>query len=65
MAELAVPGEYIDLLVYLFEVTVSGVNAKPTGDVERVLGRAPKTFSEFAAKAAEEGAFNAKEMHRG
>lgn len=65
MAELAVPAEYIDLLVYLFKVTVSGVNAEPTGDVERVLGRPPKTFSEFAAKAAKEGAFNAKEMPRG
>jgi uncharacterized protein YbjT (DUF2867 family) len=65
MAELAVPGEYIDLLVYLFELTVSGVNAKPTGDVERVLGRAPRRFGEFASKAAAEGAFDLKEVSRG
>ena len=50
-----VPGDYIDLLAYLFEVTVSGVNAQPTGDVERVLGRPAKSFREFAARAAEEG----------
>lgn len=50
-----VPGDYIDLLAYLFEVTVSGVNAQPTADVERVLGRPAKSFREFAARAAEEG----------
>lgn len=65
MVELSVPDEYIDLLVYLFEVTVSGVNAKPTGDVERVLGREPRTFSEFATKAAAQGAFDARELSRG
>ncbi|MFK7758602.1 MAG: NAD(P)H-binding protein [Phycisphaerales bacterium] len=62
MAELAVPEDYIDLLVYLFEITVSGVNAQPTDDVERVLGRAPRAFSEFALKAASQGVFAAKEM---
>jgi uncharacterized protein YbjT (DUF2867 family) len=65
MAELSVPEEYIDLLVYLFEVTVSGVNAKPTDDVERVLGRGPRSFSEFATNAAAEGAFDAKEVSHG
>lgn len=64
MTKLAVPVEYIDLLVYLFEITVSGVNAKPTGDVERVLGRAPRSFSEFSRKAAPEIAFDAKQVSR-
>ena len=65
LLDLAVPSEYIDLLAYLFEVTRSGVNAAPTNDVERVLGRSPRTFKEFATLAAEEGAFDAKDVSRG
>ena len=52
---LDVLAEYIDLLVYLFDVTRSGVNAAPTGDVERILGRPAKSFGEFALEAASEG----------
>lgn len=58
LREQQVPDFYIDLLAYLFEITRSGVNAKPTGDVERVLGRPPRSFQEFASRAALEGAFN-------
>ncbi len=61
LGDMGTPAEYIDLLVYLFDVTRSGVNEAPTGDVERVLGRPPKSFAEFAAKAAAEGAFNMPE----
>jgi len=56
LAEAQVPEEYIGLLAYLFDVTVSGVNAAPTGDVERVLGRAPRSFRAFATRAFSEGA---------
>lgn len=62
MMNLSVPAEYIELLVYLFDITVSGVNAEPTGDVERVLGRAPRSFSEFVTNAAAEGAFDLEEV---
>ncbi|MEO1129512.1 MAG: NAD(P)H-binding protein [Planctomycetota bacterium] len=60
-----VPSSYIDLLAYLFEITISGVNAAPTGDVERVLGRPARRFSAFAAQAAAAGAFEAAEVTRG
>ena len=62
---MGVPPDYINLLVYLFDVTRSGVNASPTGDVERVLGRRPKSFAEFAAKAAAEGTLNLQESTGG
>lgn len=65
LTELNVPTEYIDLLAYLFEVTRSGINASPTNDVERVLGRPAKSFAEFAAKAAREGLLIAQEVSHG
>ncbi len=65
LAEARVPRDYIDLLAYLFELTVSGVNAEPTGDVERVLDKAPRSFGAFAARAAAEGALAAEEVSDG
>ena len=65
MTEIDVPTEYTDLLAYLFEITVSGANAEPTGDVERVLGRAPREFSAFAERAAAAGTLGLKGVSRG
>lgn len=65
LSDMHVPSEYTDLLVYLFDITRSGVNAKPTGDVERVLGRPPRSFAEFAAKAAGNGELEAMEVQNG
>jgi uncharacterized protein YbjT (DUF2867 family) len=62
MSEMSVPEEYIDLLDYLFDLTVSGVNAEPTGDVERVLGRPARSFREFAANAAAAGHFDERRV---
>jgi len=65
LLDLNVPSQYIDLLTYLFDITRSGINAAPTNDVERILGRAPRTFGEFADTAAAAGAFDTKEAPRG
>ena len=65
LTDLSVPTEYIDLLTYLFDVTRSGVNAAPTNDVQRVLGRPAKSFAEFAAKAAREGLLTPQEVNNG
>lgn len=65
LADLNVPTEYIDLLTYLFDVTRSGVNATPTDDVARVLGRPANSFAEFAAKAAREGLLAPQEVRNG
>lgn len=65
MAGLDVPVEYTDLLAYLFEITVSGVNAEPTGDVERVLGRPATRFAAFTAKAVMAGDLDAEGVGHG
>ncbi|MFI7011119.1 SDR family oxidoreductase [Streptomyces sp. NPDC050145] len=52
-----VPEEEVGFLVELFETLLDGRNAALSGDVERVLGRAPRRFSEFAARAASAGAW--------
>lgn len=57
MEQTGVPAEYGDLLRYLFEITKSGVNAHVSDGVQRALGRPPRSFREFAARAAAEGAF--------
>jgi len=65
LLELDTPPAYIDLLAYLFEITRSGVNAKPTTDVEAVLGRPPRSFADFAGTAATAGAFEPGEVLHG
>ena len=62
LTEMDVPSSYIDLLGYLFEFTRSGVNAAPTDDVERALGRPPRSFTAFATAAAAAGDFAAPEV---
>ncbi|MEM9166499.1 MAG: NAD(P)H-binding protein [Planctomycetota bacterium] len=55
LTEAQLPSEYIGLLLHLFEITRSGVNAEPTNEVERVLGRPATSFEAFASRAASNG----------
>ncbi|AGM06536.1 hypothetical protein [Amycolatopsis keratiniphila] len=57
-AEQGVPEEEIEGLTDLFTRILDGRNSSLTGDVERVLGRPAKDFSEYAAKAVATGAWN-------
>jgi uncharacterized protein YbjT (DUF2867 family) len=57
-AEQGVPGEFIDLLTYLFGEVLDGRNAHLTDGVQRALGRGPRDFSEFARDAAATGVWN-------
>lgn len=59
------PEEYVELLQYLFSVTASGVNAHVSDGVERALGRKPRSFAEFAQRAAESGAWEREAVSRG
>jgi uncharacterized protein YbjT (DUF2867 family) len=59
-AEQGVPGEYLDLLAYLFSEVLDGRNAHVTDGVERALGRAPRDFRDYARDAAASGAWNAR-----
>jgi uncharacterized protein YbjT (DUF2867 family) len=59
LEEQAVPSEWIELLVYLFQEVLDGRNAHLADGVQRALGREPKDFAEYARDAAATGAWNA------
>lgn len=58
MKEYQVPDHYISLLTYLFTQVLDGRNESLTGDVQRILGRAPIDFSDYAKKVAATGIWN-------
>jgi uncharacterized protein YbjT (DUF2867 family) len=55
LEEQAVPDEWIELLVYLFQEVLDGRNAHLAEGVQRALGREPKDFAEYARDAAATG----------
>ncbi len=57
-AEQGVPEEEIEGLTDLFTRILDGRNASLTDDVEQVLGRPARDFSDYAAKAAATGVWN-------
>jgi uncharacterized protein YbjT (DUF2867 family) len=62
LREQAVPGEWIELLVYLFEEVLDGRNAHLADGVQRALGREPKDFADYARDAAATGVWNASAL---
>ena len=52
LKEFQVPDDYIWLINYLFTEVITEENSMVTNDVEKVLGRKPIDFSEYAAKTA-------------
>ena len=50
--DAGVPGDFIELLGYLFDRMATGVNAHISDGVERALGRPPRSFRTFANQAA-------------
>ena len=59
LKELQVPDDYIWLIDYLFtEVLGNEENAVVTNDVEKVLGRKPKDFSEYVLETAKTGVWS-------
>lgn len=60
LEELQVPADYIWLINYLFtEVVGTEGNDLVTNDIEKVLGRKPKDFSEYVRETAATGVWNA------
>ncbi|MEK6154063.1 NAD(P)H-binding protein [Flavobacteriaceae bacterium 3-367] len=54
-----VPSDFIWLINYLFsEVLTNPKNSVVTNDIEKVLGRKPKDFSEYTREAAASGVWN-------
>jgi hypothetical protein len=56
--EQAVPSEWIELLVYLFQEVLDGRNAHLADGVQRALAREPKDFADYARETAASGVWN-------
>ncbi len=55
LGEYQVPEDYIWLIKYLFTEVLDGRNSSVTNDIEKVLGRKAKDFSEYARETAATG----------
>ena len=51
------PPDVVSLLRYLLTVVLDGRNASLADGVQRALGRPPRDFSDYAARAAAAGAW--------
>ncbi|MFF4771503.1 NmrA family transcriptional regulator [Microtetraspora fusca] len=61
LAAEGVPGDVIDLLIYLFTTVLDGRNASLGDGVRRALGRSPRDFADYAREAAATGVWKASE----
>ncbi|OCP09275.1 MULTISPECIES: NAD(P)H-binding protein [unclassified Ensifer] len=52
------PGDYVELIRYLFTSVLDGRNSSVTSDVERVLGRRPRDFADYARETAATGVWS-------
>jgi uncharacterized protein YbjT (DUF2867 family) len=59
-----VPGEWVELLVYLFREVLDGRNAHLADGVQRALGREPTDFADYAREAAATGVWDAATARR-
>jgi len=58
LREYQVPEDHIWLVNYLFEQVLDGRNSSITTDIEKVLGRKAKDFSNYALETAKTGVWN-------
>ncbi|WP_430334201.1 NmrA family transcriptional regulator [Rhodococcus sp. ACT016] len=58
LAAEQVPGDVVELLMYLFTTVLDGRNATPGDGVQRALGRSPVDFTNFAVRTAGTGIWN-------
>lgn len=52
------PDDYVELIRYLFTSVLDGRNSQLTSDVERVLGRRPRDFADYARETAATGVWS-------
>jgi uncharacterized protein YbjT (DUF2867 family) len=64
IAESGVPDDIAWLLDYLFSTVLDGRNAYLCDGVQRALGREPKSFAEYAQKAADSGVWDVSPSHQ-
>jgi uncharacterized protein YbjT (DUF2867 family) len=62
LVRLGVPQIEIDLIMYLFTTVLDGRNTPVTGGVERALGRAPRSFSDFVQRTAVTGIWGGRNV---
>lgn len=63
MKQQGVPADFVWLIEYLFsEVLGNPNNAEITHDIEKVLGRKPKDFSDYVKEAAATGIWNSPSL---
>lgn len=61
MKQQGVPADFVWLIEYLFsEVLGNSSNSEITNDIENVLGRQPKDFSDYVKETAATGVWNPK-----
>jgi uncharacterized protein YbjT (DUF2867 family) len=58
LAAEGVPAEVVELLTYLFTTVLDGRNAHLCDGVQRVLGRPPRDFADYARDTAASGIWN-------
>lgn len=61
LRQYQLPEDYIWLVNYLFEEVLDGRNASVTTDIEKVLGRKAKDFSDYVRETAATNAWNAEQ----
>ena len=57
LAEQGVPAELVDLLTHLFTEVLDGRGQRLSSGVQQALGREPRSFADYAARAAASGAW--------
>ena len=62
LRDYQVPDDHIWLINYLFTEVLDGRNASITNDIEKVLGRKPKDFSQYALETANQGVWNVRSV---
>lgn len=58
LREYKLPEDYIWIVNYLFSEVLDGRNASTTNDIEKVLGRKAKDFTEYVKETAAAGIWN-------
>ncbi|MFI5445610.1 NmrA family transcriptional regulator [Polaromonas sp. UC242_47] len=60
LVQQQVPAEYIDLVMYLFTTVLDGRNIRPGDGVQRALGRAPHSFTDYVLRTAGSGVWGSR-----
>ncbi|MDW5441753.1 NAD(P)H-binding protein [Polaromonas sp. SM01] len=60
LVQQEVPGDYIELVMYLFSTVLDGRNILPGDGVQQALGRAPRSFADYVLRTASTGIWGSR-----